>query len=70
MIRYMFTGQVVDQFGNILDRHWKGETFAESRAKAKSNLNYQWKKKHNYPRETKVILDGKFMSEIEFLKGA
>lgn len=69
MTRYMFSGHVIDQFGNMLDRHWAGETYAESMAKAKSNLNYQWKIKNNYPRETKVILEGKFKSEMDFLKG-
>lgn len=49
MTRYIFNGQVVDQFGTILDRHWRGETVAGSLAKAKSNLNYQWKKTHNFP---------------------
>lgn len=60
-MRYIFKGHVVDQFGTMLDRNWKGETFAPSMAKAKSNLNY--------PRGTKVILEGHFTSEMDFLKG-
>ena len=69
VMRYIFKGHVVHQFGTMLDRNWKGETFAPSMAKAKSNLNYQWKKQNNYPRETKVILEGHFTSEMDFLKG-
>lgn len=67
--RYIFRGQVLDQFGGILDRHWRGETVAGSLAKAKSNLNYQWKKTHNFPSGAKVILDGHYISE-ELKKGA
>ena len=69
MNRYIFRGQVLDQFGSIIDRHWRGETVAASINKAKSNLNYQWKKTHNYPSGTKVVLDGNYISE-ELEKGA
>lgn len=69
MTRYIFRGQVLDQFGGILDRHWRWETVAGSLAKAKSNLNYQWKKTHNFPSGAKVILDGHYISE-ELKKGA
>ena len=69
MTRYILSGQVVDQFGTILDHYWRGEAVAGSLAKAKSNLNYQWKKTHNFPSGTKVILDGHYISE-ELKKGA
>lgn len=69
MTRYIFSGQVVDQFGTIIDQSWRGETVASSLAKAKSNLNYQWKKTHNFPSGAKVILDGHYISE-ELKKGA
>lgn len=69
MTRYIFVGQVLDQFGDIIDRHWRGETVAGSLAKAKSNLKYQWKKNYNYPSGTKVILDGNYISE-DLQKGA
>lgn len=58
MNRYSYEGPVL-VFNRCVQDNWKGETFAESEAKARSNLAYQWKKAHNRERGSKVSLPGK-----------
>ena len=58
MNRYSYEGPVL-MFNRCVQDIWKGETYAESESKAKSNLTYQWKKAHNYDRYVKVSLPGK-----------
>ena len=41
---YMYTGRVLDQYGNVLCSYWTGETEATSRSKALSNLKYRFRK--------------------------
>ena len=58
MDKYAYDGPV-RMYENILTSHWKAETVAESEAKARSNLAYQYKKAHGLDRSTKIILTGK-----------
>lgn len=44
MPRWVYNGPVME-FDTCIANHWRGETFAPSEAKAKSNLTYQFKKK-------------------------
>lgn len=46
MSRYTYNGPIM-QFGICLTSNWKGETSAPSKEKAKSNLEYQYKKQNN-----------------------
>lgn len=58
MNKYAYDGPV-RMYENVLTSHWKAETVAESEAKARSNLAYQYKKAHGLDRSTKIILTGK-----------
>lgn len=55
---YSYCGAVL-KFDTVVAHNWKGETFAETERKAKSNLAYQFKKAMNYPPSTPVKLVGK-----------
>ena len=41
---YTYNGPVANNFGQIITNKWVGETYANTDKKAKSNLNYQFKK--------------------------
>lgn len=58
MDKYAYDGPV-RMYENVLTSHWKAETVAESEAKARSNLAYQYKKTHGLDRSTKIALTGK-----------
>lgn len=58
MAKYFYEGPVMEFDRCITDR-WTGETVAESEAKAKCNLAYQFKKKYNRTARTKITLPGK-----------
>ena len=58
MNKYSYNGPV-KEFDNVISEHWSGETMANSEAKAKSNLTYQYKKSHNRTAASKISLPGK-----------
>ena len=58
MPKYVYEGPVT-QFGFLLTDCWKGETYAPSESKARSNLIYQFKKNNNKTVGSKIILPGK-----------
>ena len=58
MDKYAYDGPV-RMYENLLTSHWKAETVAESEAKARSNLAYQYKKAHGLDLSTKITLTGK-----------
>ena len=62
--RYSYKGPVM-MFDRCVANAWTGETIAESKAKAKSNLTYQYKKSHNLSSGTKVTLTGEVVMEYE-----
>ena len=55
--RYSYNGRVTF-FGKVIAEKWSGETEAESRAKAESNLKYQYKKEHKMLPGAKVDFEG------------
>ena len=57
MPRWVYNGPVME-FDTCIANHWRGETFASSEAKAKSNLTYQFKKKNNRIASSKITLPG------------
>lgn len=57
MDHYVYSGPVTE-FGRCIANNWQGETYAPSKAKAKSNLIYQFKTKHNRLPSSKVELPG------------
>ena len=57
MPRWVYYGPVME-FDTCIANHWRGETFAPSEAKAKSNLTYQFKKKNNRIASSKITLPG------------
>ena len=57
---YSYTGPVTI-FDRCVTNYWKGETYASSEKKAKSNLVYQYKKQNGLIQGTKVSLPGKLV---------
>lgn len=47
MHKYTYVGPVV-RFGVVLSNKWRGETWAPSEKKARSNFAYQFKKANGY----------------------
>lgn len=58
MDKYVYEGPVME-FDRCVVNKWRGETFAVSEAKAKSNLAYQYKKQNHKIASTKITLPGK-----------
>ena len=58
MNQYDYEGPVME-FDRCISNNWKGTTFAPTEKKAKSNLAYQYKKKHGKIASTKISLPGK-----------
>lgn len=58
MGKYIYEGPVT-VFDKCVENRWRGETYAVSEAKARSNLTYQWKKRNNLVANTVVKLPGK-----------
>lgn len=57
MDKYCYNGPVLI-FDRLINSHWKAETIAESKEKARSNFKYQYKKNNNLILTTKVDLPG------------
>lgn len=55
--KYVYNGPVLE-FDRVVSNQWKGETMAPSKAKAKSNLAYQFKKQNNRIPGTRITLPG------------
>lgn len=55
--KYKYDGPVM-VFGRCVASHWRGETYAESETKARSNLTYQYKTQNNLIASAKVTLPG------------
>ena len=55
--KYAYDGPVME-FDRLIADHWKGETMAPSKQKARSNLIYQFKTKNNRIVGTKITLPG------------
>lgn len=55
--KYVYDGPVLI-FDKLVADHWKGETMAPSKQKARSNLTYQFKKQNNRIVGNKVTLPG------------
>lgn len=56
MEHYIYTGPVMNNFGQIITNKWEGETYANTDKKAVSNLSYQVKKEHGLLPTAKIIL--------------
>lgn len=57
MPKWLYDGPVME-FDTCIANHWRGETFALSEAKAKSNLAYQFKKNNRRIPSSKITLPG------------
>lgn len=60
--RYEYNGPVLE-FGKVVDRKWASSTVAQSVAKARTNLVYQYKKSHGKTVDAKISLPGKIIAE-------
>ena len=59
--RWIYKGIVKDIGGNIIADDYSIETIAETEQKARSNMKYKKKKKHNMSNNTKITLCSKLM---------
>jgi hypothetical protein len=57
MERYVYDGPV-EEFGRCIATRWSASTYAVSEAKARCNLEYQFKKQFNKAKNTKITLPG------------
>lgn len=57
MTLYSYDGPVL-AFEKIVTDHWRGQTYAVSEAKARSNLAYQFKIENGKVPRTKITLPG------------
>lgn len=57
MKRYVYAGPVYE-FDNLVASKWKGETIARSRAQARNNLAYQFKRQTNRTANTRIRVTG------------
>ena len=60
MPKYFYDGPV-KEFDKLIAEHWKGETFAPSESKARSNLAYQFKKNNKRIASSKITLPGQLI---------
>lgn len=58
MNKWRYSGPVLS-FDRCIANEWTGETMANSEMKARGNLVYQFKKKHNLAPTAKISLPGK-----------
>lgn len=58
MAEYSYDGPV-ERFGKCIAHRWTASTYAPSARKARSNLEYRFKKENNLIPATKVTLPGK-----------
>lgn len=62
MTLYSYDGPVF-AFERLVADHWKGQTYAVSEAKARSNLAYQFKREIGRLPRTRISLPGKIKIE-------
>lgn len=58
MHKYFYDGPVL-MFGTCIHRKWVAETTAPSEAKARSNLEFRFKKEYDKAATAKITLPGK-----------
>ena len=62
MTLYSYDGPVLE-FDRIVANHWRGQTYAASEAKARSNLAFQFKRDTGRVPRSKITLPGKIVAE-------
>lgn len=62
MTLYSYNGPVLE-FDRIVANRWRGQTYAMSAAKARSNLAFQFKRETGKLPRSKIILPGKIITE-------
>lgn len=58
--RYEYIGPVY-LFNKRITPNWYGQTYAPSIEKARSNLEYQYKKEHGYTANAQIHLNGEIL---------
>lgn len=62
--KYEYRGPVME-FDICIERDWRATTWAQSAKKARSNLEYRYKKDHNRVAHAKITLPGKVVERSE-----
>ena len=62
MALYSYNGPVLE-FDRCIVNRWKGQTYAASESKARSNLAFQFKRETGRLPRTKITLPGKIILE-------
>ena len=60
MPKYTYNGPVYEFDRLVVDR-WSGETYAPTKARARTNLAYQFKKQSNRSPRTKISVPGELI---------
>lgn len=60
MREYKYDGPVM-RFEDCIQNRWKASTYAPSKAKAKANLTYRYKKENGFTPNAKITLPGKLI---------
>jgi hypothetical protein len=56
--KFIYEGPV-KEFSKVIANNWSGSTYAPSEKKARSNLEYQFKKEYGREKTAKISLPGK-----------
>lgn len=59
---YTYDGPVFE-FDREIARRWRGQTYAPTEARARSNLTYRFKTEHGRVPHSKITLPGKIVLE-------
>lgn len=62
MALYSYNGPILE-FDRCIANRWKGQTYATSESKARSNLAFQFKRETGRLPRTKITLPGKIILE-------
>lgn len=65
---YVYKGPVYDNFGNLIESNWYGQTSAPRSERAISNLKYRYRVECNLPMCTKLDLDESYLRCEEYGK--
>lgn len=65
---YIYKGPVYDNFGNLIESNWYGQTSAYGTKRAISNLKHRYRVECNLPMCTKLTLDELYLRSEDYYK--
>ena len=61
MKHYQYNGPVIYGYGVVHTPNWSGETYANTKGRALSNIKYRYKKEHGLVQSTKIVFTNDIM---------